>query len=312
MTAGNIEWGKTSAQGVRALTDLPLFLGYVCSAFLHGVFMIQVFVYLFAFGDDRRYGKVFVWLVLVSNWAFTIVALVPVLQILVEEGKICLLANTMIFNKVLPILCGLVPFLVQLFYGCHIYHLGGHVSLPIVISLLSAGQWVMLIIGWSGPEGVNRDMTFLPIWLSLAIAVDSLIVVTLLVLLTKAARKLRTARAKTALARTTIICIEAGAITVIAALLELLFFCVAFRNSLIFVILFYMLPSLYSNCMMATLNARLLMPWCVFRESTGPSTGDWRDAYHIQRPGLEVEILKEDPVTVIGHSTPATSQGSVL
>ncbi|KAJ8080205.1 hypothetical protein PM082_017035 [Marasmius tenuissimus] len=311
MTAGNIEWGKTSAQGVRALTDLPLFLGYVCSAFLHGVFMIQVFVYLFAFRDDRRYAKVFVWLVLISDWVFTIVALVPVLQILVEEGKICLLANTMVFNKVLPIFCGFVTFLVQVFYGYRIYLLGGHISLPVVISLLSAGQWVALIVGWSSPDGVNRDMTILPIWLSLAAAADSLIVATLVFLLTRASRNLRTARAKTGLARVIMICIEAGVITVVAALLELLLFLV-FRKSLIFVILFYMLPKLYSNGMMATLNARLLMPWSVFKESTSVSTNEWRDTYYMQRPRLEVKISKEAPVIVIGNdSTPAASQGSV-
>ncbi|KAF9261728.1 hypothetical protein L218DRAFT_484632 [Marasmius fiardii PR-910] len=65
------------------------------------------------------------------------------------------------------------------------------------------------------------------------------------------------------------ICVETGLITGCAALVELIFF-LAFRNSFLHFILFYMLPKLYSNALMATLNARLAIPGRKFRE-----TGRW-------------------------------------
>jgi len=60
--------------------------------------------------------------------------------------------------------------------------------------------------------------------------------------------------------------IDTGMITAIAAIIELMFFLIL-PNSLVHFVIFYTLPKLYANCLMATLNARLTVPGRDFRES---------------------------------------------
>ncbi|KAJ8080198.1 hypothetical protein PM082_017028 [Marasmius tenuissimus] len=270
MTTSNID---TSGSKSQALTDLPLFLGYVSSAFLQGILVLQVFVYLFAFKNDRRYIKIVVWFVFSLEWAFTIVTTILATQTLVSTGRLFDLINHSL-SKLLPFICALVTLVVQVFYGYRIYLLSGRCLLPIVITLLSIAQCVLLnAAGFNqafeglfelfmdhSHEGLEtpRAPIMVPTWLCLAAAGDCLIAVALFILLRRASRLLCT-RSRTRLARITIICAEAGVITVLAALAELVFY-VVFRKKFTHIIVFFMLSKLYSNGMMATLNVRLFMP----------------------------------------------------
>ncbi|KAJ8080197.1 hypothetical protein PM082_017027 [Marasmius tenuissimus] len=105
MTVGNVD-GGTSDEDFRAVTDLPLFLGYVLGAFLQGLLVLQVFVYFFSFGKDKRYMKIFVVFVFTLEWVFTIIAMILALRSLVSDGRLFDLADSLL-SKSLPSLCGL-------------------------------------------------------------------------------------------------------------------------------------------------------------------------------------------------------------
>ncbi|KAJ8080202.1 hypothetical protein PM082_017032 [Marasmius tenuissimus] len=195
----------TSDSKTRALTDLPLFLGYILSAFLQGLLVLQVFVYFFAFKKDKTYMRIFVWLVFSLEWVFTIVTTILAARTLVSTGKLFELISDSL-SKLLPFVCGLVTLVVQVFYSYRIYLLSGRYSLPIVISLLSVVQCVLLnaagfnqaFEGLSGffmdhsHEGMKtpRAPIIVPTWLGLAAVGDSLIAVTLLILLASVAKSI--------------------------------------------------------------------------------------------------------------------------
>ncbi|KAJ8080201.1 hypothetical protein PM082_017031 [Marasmius tenuissimus] len=306
MTIGNFD-EHTSDNGLRALSDLPLFLGYVSGAFLQGLLVLQVFVYFFNFGKDRIYVKAFVLLVFTLEWVFTIIATILAIRSLVSFGRLTDLV-IYIHSKWLPLLCGLVTLVVQVFYSYRIYLLSGWCSLPIVISLFSIAQWVVLNIAGFNSGGLvglfpkaivlsrDENPATVPIWLGLAAAADCLIAVTLIIYLRRASRSLCTPSARTRVARTMIICIEAGVITVMAALSELLFYLI-FAKSLIHIIVFFMLSKLYSNGMMATLNVRLFMP-----SSKYEGCKDWQEEH---APSKDRDS-EETEVVVIGPTCPGS------
>lgn len=280
--AGNI--GKdTTDDEFRALTDLPLFLGYTMSFFLQGVLCVQIFTYWLAFKNDRKYMKFAVWFVFVLEWTSTILASVAALRSLVSYGGLSQTYSYMLFKALSP-LCGLVVLVVHIFYAIRIYMLEGPVLISGLILLFSICQCVMVnIAGFTSPLGVGEEVLNNVLvkvacitWLSFTAINDFLIAATLVIILTRASRHMLSVRTKTRVERGMMICVETGLITGLGALLELVFY-FAFKQSFIHFILFYILPKLYSNCMLATLNARLAIPGRKFRGS-----GEWEWAHRVR------------------------------
>ncbi|KAK1229741.1 hypothetical protein PQX77_007185, partial [Marasmius sp. AFHP31] len=306
---GNI-YDDTPDDVFRALTDLPLFLGYIMSFFLQGVLCVQVFTYYFAFKDDRKWMKYAVWSVFALEWASTIIASVAALRSIVSEGRLFDAVDYTLFKALSP-LCGLVVLVVHTFYALRIYVVGGHKIISGLILVLSLGQCVMVnVAGFTSPLGVGMDVVNNVMvrvacitWLSFTAINDFLIAVTLVILLTRASRTMLTARAKSRVERGMMICVETGLITGLGALVELAFY-FAFKQSFLHFILFYILPKLYSNCMLATLNARLALPGRTFRGS-----GEWEWAVRAQNLiGIEERVASL--TGSLGVTRPLSSQSS--
>ncbi|KAG7095637.1 hypothetical protein E1B28_006360 [Marasmius oreades] len=285
MGAGNLSDGS-SEQEFNALINLPLFLGYIISFFLQGILLVQVFAYYLSFRKDSVIIKAAVWFVFILEWASTIIATVAALISFVKFGQLSDLSSFTLFKALAP-LCGLVTLVVQSFYCYRIYALSRRLVIPGIILLLSLTQCAMVIVaGFESELGVGLESaedpfisTVCVVWLTSTPIADFLIALTLIILLSRASRMIPSE--KTRLEKIMMVSVETGLITGCAALTELIFF-LAFRNSMLHFILFYILPKLYSNSMMATLNARLAIPGRTFRES-----GQWEWA----KGGLGTEVL---------------------
>ncbi|KAL0569688.1 hypothetical protein V5O48_012275 [Marasmius crinis-equi] len=159
MAGGNID-ENTSIEGFRALTDIPLFLGYIISFLLQGVLIVQVFAYCIAFKADRRVDVdtpilLLVWIVFILEWVSTIIATLAALESLAVDGRLADLTFGLLFKSLSP-LCGLVVLAVHAFYSFRIYVVGAHIAIPIVIFTLSIVQCLMVIIaGFKVDSAVN-------------------------------------------------------------------------------------------------------------------------------------------------------------
>ncbi|ESK87986.1 hypothetical protein Moror_10833 [Moniliophthora roreri MCA 2997] len=273
MAAGNVD-DDTSEAELYALTDLPLFLGYMSSYLLQGIMIVQVFIYCISFPNDARYIKFTVWALLFIECLSTSFATTAALLSLVKFQALMGLPDLWLFRALAP-LCGLVTLIVHGFYAWRIHVLGGHISIILVIFVLTATQCAAVIFsGTKTMLGIGLqtkdDPALLSInilWLAGSALTDMIIAGSLLYLLRQATLQIRRSRTKSRVEKVMTTAVETGMVTAIGALIELGFF-LAFRNSLIHYIMFYMLPKLYANCMMATLNSRLSVPGRTFREST--------------------------------------------
>ncbi|KAJ3827919.1 hypothetical protein F5880DRAFT_1093351 [Lentinula raphanica] len=276
----NSEIDSISDDEYSALTDVPIFLGYILSYFLSGILVVQFFLYFLAFyHKDPRHIKLTVFAVLVIELLSTIVATVIGLIAIVEDG---FLSNAILSGgfKVLALMSGIACSIVQFFYCWRIHILGGHNMIIVVVMLLSVLQCVMISLSGFGVfqngdilgagDRTIKDPTILFInisWLAGTAVCDIIIAVTILYLQNRIiTMQCPSIRWKMRAEKVMSIAIDSGMVTAIGATIELLIF-VVWRDSLLHFILFYALPKLYANCLMATLNARLVLSGGNFRES---------------------------------------------
>ncbi|KAJ3835547.1 hypothetical protein F5878DRAFT_304051 [Lentinula raphanica] len=191
----NSEIDSISDDEYSALTDVPIFLGYILSYFLSGILVAQFFLYFLAFyHKDPRHIKLTVFAVLVIELLSTIVATVIGLIAIVEDG---FLSNAILSGgfKVLALMSGIACSIVQFFYCWRIHILGGHNMIIVVVMLLSVLQCVMISLSGFGVfqngdilgagDRTIKDPTILFInisWLAGTAVCDIIIAVTILYL----------------------------------------------------------------------------------------------------------------------------------
>ncbi|KAJ3893847.1 hypothetical protein GG344DRAFT_63463 [Lentinula edodes] len=239
-----------------ALTDVPVFLGYILSYFLSGILLVQL---LFA--------------VFFVEFLSTVFATMIVIMALIVDGFISYSIFLWGF-KIVALLSGLAAFMVHAFYCWRIRILGGHWGIIVVVIIISTYQCVMVsisgfgvlengtgILGAGTQTITDPKLLFINVsWLAGTSICDIIIATTILHLQHMIIKKhCTTDQLMGRVERVMSIAIDSGMITAIGAAMELLFFLV-WRNSLIHFIL-------YANCLVATLNARLAVPGRGFRES---------------------------------------------
>lgn len=262
MSAGNVDSHSSDAT-FEALTDLPFFLGYMSSYLLQGILFVQLFIYYVTFPKDARYIKIVVWATFFLECITSVLATVAALWSLVGQGYFFTVSSLPLFRAMAP-LCGVVTLIVHCFYAWRIHVLRGPLMIPFIIFALTIAQCIAVIISGTKLLGVGMDSYSHPqdlwpniVWLGGSAICDFIIATSLIHLLRRATSHLP--RARTRLQTVMLVAVETGTITAFGALIELAFF-IAFRNSFIHYIMFFMLPKLYANCMMATLNSRSLNP----------------------------------------------------
>ncbi|ESK91186.1 hypothetical protein Moror_2906 [Moniliophthora roreri MCA 2997] len=240
------------------LTDVPIFLGCVASALLLGAMIIQVFTYYIAFRQDNRYIKVTVWFVFFAECLSSVLAVTTSSVCLAKSRRLANETDAWLFQA-LSVLSGLVTVIVHCFYAWRIRVLGGNIIIVLAVAILTLIQCTAVIIAGNkvfleaNPPNIEP---FIGLWLSGNIICDIVITGSLVALLRNAILILSNSREKTKVEKMMIVAVETGMITVLGALLKLIFFLAFRRKRSVHYALFYVLPKLYGNCMMTILNMR--------------------------------------------------------
>ncbi|KAJ3982485.1 hypothetical protein F5890DRAFT_363501 [Lentinula detonsa] len=269
-----------SPDEISAITDVPIFLGYIFCYFLSGILVVQVFMYYLSFRRiDSRYLKLTVLAVFFVESLSTVFATMIVVIAIIEDGYLSYSIVLWGF-KAVALLSGLVCSMVHAFYCWRIHILGGRWIIIIAIMILSVTQCVMVslsgfgafedgdVLG-AGTQTIKEPwiLLFNVLWLAGAAICDIIIAITIIHLQHGIIMKhYTTNRLQMRVERGMNIAIDSGMITAIGSAIELLFFLV-WRNTLIHFVLFFTLPKLYANSLVATLNARLIVSGHSFRES---------------------------------------------
>jgi len=271
-----------SADEFSALTDVPLFLGYMLSYLLQGILIVQVFIYYLSFRrTDPLYMKITVFSVFFTETLSVVFATLIIIMSIIKYGDLSNSVETWGF-KIVAVLCGICSTMVHAFYSWRIRILKGSWWIVGAIMTLSVIQCIMVTISGlgvfqgqysgflgSGTESLKDSgvISINVLWLAGSGVADIIIATTLLYLLKRVTTRLSLkSRTATRVERVMGTAIDTGMITAIAACIELMFFLIL-PNSLVHFVIFYTLPKLYANCLMATLNARLTVPGRQFRES---------------------------------------------
>jgi hypothetical protein len=270
----------SSPDEFSALTDVPLFLGYIFSYFLSGILVVQIFIYYFSFRrTDPRYMKYTVFAVFVVEFLSTSFATMIVIWSIIQKGYLAYSILLWGF-KAVAILCGIASSMVHAFYCWRIHILGGHWMIIAVVMTLSLVQCLMVSLSAFGVFSASDDdilssgtddrksLFINVLWLGGSAICDIIIASTILVLQGRILKGLeKSHQLTTRVERMMGTAVDTGMITAVGAAIELLFF-LTLRETLVHFSLFYILPKLYANCLMATLNARLTVPGRCFRENS--------------------------------------------
>ncbi|KAJ6490127.1 hypothetical protein C8R45DRAFT_1097081 [Mycena sanguinolenta] len=234
----------------------PLVLGYMWSYCLYGVLLVQTYIYLEMFPNDRRGLKILVWVMFFFETLFTVLMTIAAWNMFGNgwgDPNVILQFNWT--WGILPLLSGVHSGMAQGFYIWRIWHLTKQLWIPVPIALAVMAQlgglyWFSIkfnIAHW-------RIASLAPLsgaistWLIGSAACDHSQLWR---------RKKDTAFAETSgiLNRLIRLSIETGALTSVTAIVESILW-LGWERFYYHFILFLILGKLYSNVLMATLNCR--------------------------------------------------------
>ncbi|KAF7326992.1 hypothetical protein MSAN_02493000 [Mycena sanguinolenta] len=241
----------------------PLVLGYMWSYCLYGVLLVQTYMYLERFPNDRLGLKILVWVMFFFETLFTVFMTIAAWSMF---GNGWGDPNSILqFNwtwGLLPLLSGVHSGLAQGFYIWRIWHLTKQLWIPLPITLavlaqLSGLYWFSIkfnIAHWrisSLPPLSGAVST----WLIGSAACDVLITLALTSILWRRKKEAAFAETSGILNRLIRLSIETGALTSLTAIVESILW-LGWERFYYHFTLFLMLGKLYSNVLMATLNCR--------------------------------------------------------
>ncbi|KZT24881.1 hypothetical protein NEOLEDRAFT_1134577 [Neolentinus lepideus HHB14362 ss-1] len=239
----------------------PLLLGYLFAYLLQGVLMLQVFLYMMHYPKDRISTKAIVWSVLLLETIATAFATNSAWDELVSGwGDPDTLLHPAWSFSIAPAVCGLTASIVQLFFTTRMTVFSKNRILPIVTVLISLTAFAMSVI-CTVKLFTMPDLTHLrsarvvaSIWLAGSAFCDVTIAVSLVYLIKKAKKRTTFKSTNSLLYRLMRLVIESGTTTALTSILHVSLFLGVNNNG--HFLLMYMTAKLYSNTLLANLNAR--------------------------------------------------------
>lgn len=156
---------------------------------------------------------------------------------------------------------------------------------PVFVMLLSLVQFAMVtyggvVYGLVPDIELDNPMPFyVPVWLVGSLVCDSVITVYMTLSLVQCNERSSFKHTKSLMAKLIKLTIETGLVTTTAAIIELVL-AIAFRVTMYHIALFYIISKLYANCMLATLNSRILLNRTVDQHKTAAIYDDWHSSAH--------------------------------
>ncbi|KAJ7187781.1 hypothetical protein C8R46DRAFT_1169 [Mycena filopes] len=271
-----------------ALLTGPLVLGYMFAFGLFGILIVQVYMYSESFPKDRAVIKFIVWGMFILEFVFTLFTTIAAWnQYGPGWGDTDTLLQIDWAWGPLPALNGILAAMAQGFYVWRIYSLSKSIVIPLVISSViitqvTAAFYYGIVVSIEG-RGVDKLFALTPeitLWLVACAACDVLITCSLIWVFSRQKQKTNFARTSGIINRLIRYSVETGAVTSLGALIEVILWLTS-RQWNIHFIFFLVIGKLYSNMLMATLNARAPMFRGELSSATtsgGPQSSFWADA----------------------------------
>jgi len=243
----------------------PLFIGSILNWGLLGILVLQVYIYSRAGYRDNKWIRALVGTIFVLDILQTIFATHCVWNILILGwGDPTVFAHPPWTSATFPIMSGLIGSLVQTFFAWRIWVLQKTrlaMCTAILIVLIALMQCISGIVFsirtlFIDILNINSLRSGVIVWLVGALACDVIIVVAMLIILYDARRPPIFERTLDLIDKLTIRTVHSGAVTAVAATVELVLFLVAPENFMHDTPVLF-LGKLYSNILMANLNGRL-------------------------------------------------------
>ncbi|KAJ7058078.1 hypothetical protein C8F01DRAFT_1149430 [Mycena amicta] len=263
----------------------PILIGTQLNWCLLGVLAVQVYFFRLAFPDEMwgikalvytlfaidliqtGFGSAFAYQTLVTNWG--------------NPGVFVTLPWT---GVALPFTSGLISIIVQHFFAWRIYRLKGQsvliriiCVLIIIVSLMQGLSAMVNSIRFAIASQLTELRALLigtKIWLSGAAVCDVIIALTMIVILAEKRRSVPWKKTDSLITKLIFHSVETGAVTTVAAAVELGLF-ISHPENFMHEVPVYILGKLYSNVVLATLNARWRSERHIFTDQTAytnPST----------------------------------------
>ncbi|TCD62067.1 hypothetical protein EIP91_007507 [Steccherinum ochraceum] len=244
-----------------------MLLGQLFNFGLLGVLTVQVYLYYIAFPRDRYGYKITVAVVFMLELAQVGVATYDAFRMFASGWGNLLQADAIgLYWIDGPLMNTLIGVLCQGFYAQRIFALGRNYFVVAFIWALSTLQFTSAeyaaVLGYKAPALTSLPMmkkvhTTGLIWISSAIACNSLITCSMLYHLWKAKRAspLKRTSVSSMLSRMIIYTIETGFVAVATSILALVFY-VASPSTSMWFLWMMVIDKLYANCFLAVLNAR--------------------------------------------------------
>jgi hypothetical protein len=250
--------------GNIALLEGPLLLGYLFSYGLQGILIVQMYIYYTNFPDDRVWLKRLVWMLFFIECLGTAFGTHAAWKAFAAGwGDLEALNKPVWSFAAFPPMCGFIALVVHSFFGWRIWVLGKTLIIPCLIVAVSLTQCVsafytgiqFAVIG--DFRRIKLLTSYIVIWLGGSAACETIIAITMVTFLFRA-RNSAFRDTNSVLNRLITLTIETGMATALATLTEIALL-VAFSHTNLHFLICIMLAKLYSNTLLATLNARALL-----------------------------------------------------
>ncbi|KIJ66041.1 hypothetical protein HYDPIDRAFT_110173 [Hydnomerulius pinastri MD-312] len=257
-------------------SDEPMALGYAFSILLYGVLIVQMFIYQTRFSRDSVWIRAYVWAVFMLETA----SVGLVLYSLDIGAKVhCLVCVALgLFEpyywavSIIYILTGIISVMVHGFYCWRIFVMARSWYIPVFVMLTSVAQCVFLNLGSMGYSmlfGLNLRSD---LWMIGSFVCDLVITIETIRLLFRQGGKSTFKETRGLVMKLIKLTLETGAVTTAAMLF--LFVLTWYDEARLptfakghitpestynELYIFYSISRLYANCLLATLNARLVI-----------------------------------------------------
>ncbi|KAF8874412.1 hypothetical protein BD779DRAFT_1566644 [Infundibulicybe gibba] len=245
----------------------PIFIGIILNWCLLGSLAVQVYIYYLSSRSDRFGLKFLVYFVFVADLIQSGTATDHAWKTLVTFwGDPEILSKVPKTAITLTIMNGIISAIVQIFFAWRIWFLNKTVigrAFAVLIVLIALMQSLSTLISSIRFTVMSGDLSILPsvttgftVWLAGSFAADILIAGSMLYILGKARAQSFSKRTETMVSKLMANTIQTGAVTAIAAGVELILFLV-YKNNNYHEAPAFLLGKLYSNVLLANLNARV-------------------------------------------------------
>ncbi|KAJ6626601.1 hypothetical protein B0H10DRAFT_1997836 [Mycena sp. CBHHK59/15] len=249
----------------------PILLGTQFNWALLGTLTLQIYMFHVSFPKEKIAIKALVYSIFILDLLQTALSSHFAYGMLVTNwGNPAILPNPPWTNAAIPVITGLVSAPVQFFFAWRIYVLkkDSRYTIP-VCSLIIALALIQSATAMAG--GIKFDIATKPIvnermililgevWLITSVVCDVLIASSMLIILSQYRQATPWKETDRLITKLTYHTIETGAVTAVVAIVDLAFFFGTPPGTYLAGIPSFMLGKIYSNVMMANLNARTRM-----------------------------------------------------